>query len=60
MIDCLGLNVDDEIVEGNIGKYLHNLKEGKASNHNTEVISAQAKWRRKPQIIVYTYVYICI
>lgn len=43
MIDCLGLNVDDEIVEGNIGKYLHNLKEGEASNHNTEVIPAQAK-----------------
>ena len=32
MIDCLELNVDNETVERNLGKYFYNLKKGKASN----------------------------
>ena len=39
MIDCLELNVDNETVERNLGKYFYNLKKGKSSNHSTEVIS---------------------
>lgn len=40
MIDCLELNVNNETVERNLGKYFYNLKKGKASHHNAEVISA--------------------
>lgn len=40
MIGCLELNVDNETVERFFSKYFYNLKKGKASNHNAEVISA--------------------
>lgn len=43
MIDCLELNVYNERVERNLGKYFCNLKKGKASNHNAEVVSALTK-----------------
>ena len=36
-MDSLGLSVNNKIAEGNTGKELYNLMEGKASNHNIEV-----------------------
>lgn len=51
MLGSLELNVDNETAERIFGKYFYNLKKGKASNHNAEVISALTRWRHKTQII---------